>query len=195
MEHAWLTAGLGNTGKAYRRTRHNVGFMVVEDLAGRWDVLWAEQAKFKSRLAMARQSVRRVFLCQPLTYMNTSGSAVESATRFYRIPAEQVMVVVDDADLPFGEIRMRPGGGTGGHHGLESVQSCLGTQAFARLRIGIGRGEEQHREITDYVLAPFGREELGLLKKVLERAADQLECWLEEGLQQAMNRYNGLIEH
>ena len=133
-----------------------------------------------------------VLLAEPQTFMNLSGESVGALMRFYQLPLERIMVVVDDADLPLGEIRLRPGGGTGGHHGLESVMQHLGSREYARLRIGIGRKDEL-RQITGHVLGKFGAAESALLEKVLERAAGQLECWLDAGIQKAMSQFNGAI--
>jgi len=112
--------------------------------------------------------------------------------RFYQLPPERMLIVVDDADLPLGEIRLRPGGGTGGHHGLESVMQHVGSRDYPRLRIGIGR-QDVLRQITGHVLGKFGAAELALLKQVLDRAASQLECWLDAGIQKAMSQFNGVI--
>jgi PTH1 family peptidyl-tRNA hydrolase len=132
-------------------------------------------------------------LAEPQTFMNLSGEAVGALVKFYQLPLEKILVVVDDADLPLGEIRLRPGGGTGGHHGLESVTQHLGSKDFARLRIGIGRKNEA-REITGHVLGKFGADESALLEKVLERAANQMAYWLDAGLQKAMNQFNGVVD-
>jgi PTH1 family peptidyl-tRNA hydrolase len=113
---------------------------------------------------------------------------------FHKVALERLLVVVDDADLPFGEIRMRSRGSSGGHHGLESIEQHLGSRAFFRQRIGIGREESGAREITDYVLSPFRSDEVDLLEKVLQKACDQIECWLSAGPEQAMNRFNGVIK-
>ena len=126
--------------------------------------------------------------------MNASGEAVQALAAFYRVPPEKSLVVVDDADLPLGEIRLRPRGSSGGHHGLDSIEQHLGTRDFPRLRVGIGREESGAREITDYVLSQFGAAEHDLLEQILTRACDQVECWLHEGILQAMNRFNGKIE-
>ena len=125
--------------------------------------------------------------------MNASGEAVAGIAAFYQVAPAQVLVVVDDADLPFGEIRMRPSGSSGGHHGLESVEQHLGTREYPRLRIGIGREPGSAREITDYVLSGFKAEDREMLEKVLTRASDQVECWLKDGIQAAMNRYTGRV--
>jgi PTH1 family peptidyl-tRNA hydrolase len=125
--------------------------------------------------------------------MNLSGESVGALAQFYQVPLEKILVVVDDADLPLGEIRLRPAGGSGGHHGLESVAQHLGAKNYARLRIGIGRKDEA-RQITGHVLGVFSAAENVLLEKVLERAAGQLECWLSAGLQKAMSQFNGVVD-
>ena len=139
MENLFLVAGLGNPGMEYARTRHNAGFLLVERLAQDWGANWTAEKKFSSRLAKAERSGRKFVLCQPQTFMNASGAALKSLADYFRLPPEKILVVVDDADLPFGEIRLRGSGSSGGHHGLESVEEHLGTRDFPRLRIGIGR--------------------------------------------------------
>ena len=193
MDDWFLIAGLGNPGREYARTRHNVGFMAVEKLAERWRASWADESKFQARVARADCDGRKLLLCQPQTYMNSSGEAVGAVSGFYRVERQNLLVVVDDADLPFGAIRLRPEGSSGGHHGLESIQQHLGTTDFPRLRIGIGRNDPADRQITGYVLAQFRGEELELLGKVLTRAVEQIECWLAEGILSAMNRFNGSV--
>jgi len=194
MESWYLIVGLGNPGAEYAKTRHNAGFSLVELLAARWKVNWRNERKFKARVARTERSGKRVLLCQPQTFMNASGEAVKAMMRFYQLrPESELLVAVDDADLPLGEVRLRAEGGSGGHRGLESVEQHLGTQAFARLRLGIGR-KASAREITDYVLDRFEKAEAVLMEKVLDRAADQAECWLDDGIEMAMNRFNGNIE-
>ena len=192
MEPMHLIVGLGNPGAEYAKTRHNAGFLLVEKLAEQWRSGWTNERKFAARVAKAERHGQKVLLAEPQTFMNLSGEAVGALVKFYQLPLEKILVVVDDADLPLGEIRLRPGGGTGGHHGLESLTQHLGSKAFARLRIGIGRKNEA-REITGHVLGRFSADEAALLAKVLERAAGQLECWLDVGLQKAMNQFNGAI--
>jgi len=186
-----LIVGLGNPGRQYARTRHNAGFMVLDRLAERWRVSFASKKKFSARVALLDRDGSRLLLCQPETFMNASGEAVKAISAFYRVAPESILTVVDDADLPLGEIRLRPRGSSGGHHGLESIEQHLGTREFPRLRVGIGRHESGAREITDYVLSQFGPDEAELLEKVLTRACDQIECWLSDGILQAMNRFNG----
>lgn len=193
MENLYLIAGLGNPGGEYARTRHNAGFMLVDRLGARWRAEWVLEPKFVSRLARAEQAGRRLLLCQPQTYMNQSGEAVGKVMDYFRVPRSRLLVAVDDADLPLGEIRLRPQGTSGGHHGLESIEHRLGGRDYARLRIGIGRTRDGQREITGYVLGRFRPEEAALLERVLERAAAQAECWLHEGIGKAMSQFNGAV--
>jgi len=192
MEQLRLIVGLGNPGAKYARTRHNAGFQVVECLATRWRVAWTVEAKFQSRVARADRGQSRVLLVEPQTFMNASGEAVVAVVRFYQAATQNLLVIVDDADLPMGEIRLRSGGGSGGHHGLESLEQHLGTHAFARLRIGIGR-QADAREITGHVLGRFSAAESETMDKVLQTAVEQVECWLDAGIQQAMNDFNGVV--
>jgi PTH1 family peptidyl-tRNA hydrolase len=193
MENLRLIVGLGNPGAEYAQTRHNAGFTLVEKLAARWKADWTNERKFKARIARAEHKGVRVLLCRPQTFMNLSGEAVGTVKNFYQLPLTGLLVAVDDADLPLGEIRLRAGGGSGGHHGLESIGQHLVTDDFARLRIGIGRADGT-REITDYVLGRFDAGDAVLMEKVLVRAADQAECWLEAGIEKAMNQFNGSVE-
>jgi PTH1 family peptidyl-tRNA hydrolase len=192
MEPLHLIVGLGNPGAEYAKTRHNAGFLLVERLASQWHVGWLNERKFTARVAKAERHGKTVLLAEPQTFMNQSGEAVGALVKFYQLPLANILVVVDDADLALGEIRLRPGGGSGGHHGLDSVTQHLGAKAYARLRIGIGRKPEV-REISGYVLGKFSDGEHALLEKVLARSGDQLECWLDAGLAKAMNQFNGAI--
>ena len=194
MENRYLIVGLGNPGAEYAGTRHNAGFMVVERLAGRWRAKWALDDKFMSRLAKVEREGRRLMLGRPQTYMNQSGEAVGKLTKYFRIPLERLLAVVDDADLPLGEIRLRRQGSSGGHRGLKSIEQQLGSREYARLRVGIGRAPGAAREITDHVLGRFTAEESALLKKVLDRAADQIECWIKDGIAKAMSQFNGAAQ-
>jgi PTH1 family peptidyl-tRNA hydrolase len=135
-----------------------------------------------------------VLLVQPQTFRNLSGEAVGALCGFYRVPPAQVLVVVDDADLPLGEIRLRPGGGSGGHHGLESVEQHLATREYPRLRIGIGRRDQTVREITGHVLGKFGADEREPFAQVLAQAGEQIGCWLGAGIQKAMSQFNGPVK-
>ena len=177
MENLYLIVGLGNPGADYARTRHNAGFLVVDRLAERWRAGWTYEKKFSTRLASVQRSDRRVLLCEPQTYMNSSGEAVGAVVAYYQA---------------LGELRLRPGGSSGGHHGLESIEQHLGTRDYARLRIGIGR-QSGAREITGYVLGRFSSTEATLADKVLTVASDQAEVWLEAGIQKAMSQFNGVV--
>ncbi|MHC1765970.1 MAG: aminoacyl-tRNA hydrolase [Verrucomicrobiia bacterium] len=188
-----LIVGLGNPGREYAETRHNAGFMAVEQFAERRQVAWGRQSKFRARLARGAFDGRPFVLCEPETFMNLSGVAVQALVAFYKAPVDQTLIVVDDADLPLGSLRMRTEGSSGGHHGLESIEQHLGTRTYPRLRVGIGRNIEGPREITDYVLARFDRSEMALLRLSLERACDQMECWMKEGAAKAMSEFNGLV--
>jgi PTH1 family peptidyl-tRNA hydrolase len=193
MENLYLIVGLGNPGTQYQRTRHNVGFVVADTLAGRWKARWSLEKRFNARVARAEHEGRRVMLCEPQTFMNASGEAVQAVVAFYDVLPERVLVVVDDADLPLGSLRLRPGGSPGGHHGLESIEQHLGTREYPRLRVGIGR-QDGAREITGHVLSRFSSTESKLADKVLTVAANQAEAWVVAGIQKAMNQFNGVIE-
>ena len=192
MEPLHLIVGLGNPGAAYAQTRHNAGFLLVEKLAAQWRSGWTKERKFQARMSRAERGGRTVLLAEPQTFMNLSGESVAALMQFYQLSLERLLLVVDDADLPLGEIRLRPGGGAGGHHGLESVTQHVSSREYARLRIGIGRSGES-RQITSYVLGKFSPGESALLDKVLERAAGQVECWLDAGIQKAMSQFNGVV--
>ena len=192
MENAFLIVGLGNPGAEYGNTRHNAGFLLVEKLAARWKCEWASEKKFRARVAKGAFNGKRLFLCEPQTFMNLSGETVGAAMDFYRLPLAQLIVVSDDADLPLGTVRLRPGGSSGGHHGLESIERHVASRDFARLKIGIGR-KDGLREITNYVLGRFDTAEKDLLEKVLDRAAAQVEAWLDGGIEKAM-QLNGNVE-
>jgi len=185
-----LIVGLGNPGDEYRNTRHNAGAMVVDRFADHRCAGWRTERKFFAELATGECGGRKVICIKPLTYMNLSGEAVVAVSRYHRIPPEQVMVVADDADLPLGAVRMRPSGGFGGHHGLQSVIQHLGTQEFPRQRIGVARPVQSVRDIASHVLGSFSADEAVLLGEVMIRAERQIQCWLEEGLGKAMSLFN-----
>jgi PTH1 family peptidyl-tRNA hydrolase len=188
----FLIVGLGNPGREFANTRHNAGFLLVEKIASDWKADWISEKKFNSQLARVERAGRKFVLCEPQTFMNASGEAVRKVSDFFRFSPEKILIVVDDADLPFGEIRLRGSGSSGGHHGLESIEKHLGTREFARLRIGIGR-KNNLREITNHVLGHFGKDEMELLEKVLAQGAQQVESWACEGIAKAMSQFNGAI--
>ncbi len=189
MDEWTLIAGLGNPGDRYVKTRHNAGFMVVDQFASGAGVGWSREKRFSAQVA--RLDGRRLVLCKPLTYMNLSGQSVKPLMSFYRIPISRILIVLDDADLAVGGVRMRHKGSSGGHHGLESVSQHLGSTEFARQKIGIGRDDPDRREIVDHVLGDFSADESVVMQKVFERACSQINCWLEHGIEKAMNQYNG----
>lgn len=187
----FLIVGLGNPGREYERTRHNAGFMLVDRLAEDWRAGWNAEKKFKAEVAKASPAGKRVILVKPQTFMNLSGEAVGPLQKFYRVPPANVLVAVDDANLPLGTVRLRPDGSPGGHHGLESVEQRLGTRVWPRLKLGIGRQAPEQREISGHVLGRFSADEMTVFERVLERAGQQTACWLQDGAEKAMNRFNG----
>ena len=188
MLERFLIIGLGNPGIRYRRTRHNTGFMVIERLGKDND---ARFIKKKGLCEQAETTIagRRVILAKPLTYMNNSGGAVAGLVQWYKIPLERLLIVVDDIDMPFGRLRLRPGGGSGGHKGLASIIEYLGTEKFARLRTGIGN-EEIKRDVVKSVLSPFQSEERQKLEAIIAKARDAVICFIREGIDKAMTLYN-----
>jgi PTH1 family peptidyl-tRNA hydrolase len=182
-----LVAGLGNPGREHERDRHNVGWMVVEELARRHGASF--RSKFNGRVAETRLGEAKVALLAPETYMNESGRSISAATRFFEVRPEDLLVVHDDVDLEPGRLQVRLGGGLAGHNGLRSIAQALGTQEFLRLRIGVGRpGRGDPRDVADYVLSPFEPHEdvVGLVS----RAADAVECLVVHGLDEAQRRFN-----
>lgn len=193
MDDIYLIAGLGNPGKDYEKTRHNAGFLVLEEWVRQRKANWTDEGRFQARVARWRDGSKTLIACEPQTYMNASGESVGPLLRFYRVPLKNLMVIVDDADLPLGQIRMRSTGSSGGHHGLESVESHVGSREYARLRVGIGRVEQARRDIAGHVLGRFSSEEEPFFRRVAERCRVQLECWLTDGIAKAMSQFNGAV--
>jgi PTH1 family peptidyl-tRNA hydrolase len=182
-----LVAGLGNPGREYERTRHNAGWLVVDELAHRHGGSF--RSKFSGRLAEVRLDGSRLALLEPETYMNESGRSIAAATRFFKVDAGGILVVHDDVDLEEGRLQARLGGGLAGHNGLRSIGQSLGSQEFLRLRIGVGRpGRGDRRSVADYVLSPFGDETD--VDALVARAADAVETIVREGLDEAQRRFN-----
>ena len=194
-----LIVGLGNPGGQYEDTRHNIGYMVVDKLAreiGRDTLAWQQDTKRQALVA----KVGDVVLIKPVTFMNHSGIAVFQVANLYKINPEDVWVIHDDIDLPLGKIRIRKGGGTAGHNGVESILKHLGTDVFLRIRLGVGRGREdikkgtdqnlRHRAVIDFVLSRFKQSEAGSLRKLIKYGVEAVRIALTDGLDKAINRFN-----
>jgi PTH1 family peptidyl-tRNA hydrolase len=188
-----LVVGLGNPGTEYRDTRHNVGFMVVDALVDRWRVADEWREKFEALQIKTVRGDESVIIAKPLTFMNLSGQAVQALAGFYKIEPADVFVVTDDVALPLGRLRARREGGAGGHNGLKSIIQSLATQAFPRMRVGVGRGDGQ-RDLADHVLGRFGADERDTVSAAVLRAADATEMWLSEGIGRVMNAFNAATE-
>lgn len=183
-----LIVGLGNPGAAYRHTRHNVGFEVLDRLASRLDLEFSRE-KFGGQIAGARVEGEKVLLLKPLTYMNLSGESVAQAARFHADSPADILVVYDEVDLPVGALRLRKQGSAGTHNGMKSVVEGLGTDEVPRLRVGVG-AELTRGERIAHVLGKFKPEERDVIEQAIERAVDACVCFLKEGLDAAMNRFN-----
>lgn len=183
-----LVVGLGNPGRKYAGTRHNVGFEVLDLLTERHRLEW-EAGPVEALVAKWRSSERVVLLAKPLTFMNLSGQAVGDLLRFYKIDFGDLFVLVDDVNLELGRLRARPEGSAGGHNGLKSLIGLLGTDQFARLRVGVGRGDAR-RDLAGHVLAKFDPEERAIVVDTVGRAADATELFIAEGIAPVMNRFN-----
>jgi peptidyl-tRNA hydrolase, PTH1 family len=186
-----LICGLGNPGREHERHRHNVGFMVAEQVAARARADLSQE-KFDARIGQGALGGERLLFVLPQTYMNLSGTAVGSAARFYKVAVEDVLVVHDELDLPFGRLQLKNGGGAGGHNGLKSILEHYGQDGFARLRFGIGKpeGPNAKERVSGYVLSGFSKAEEAELPPLLDRAAEMAVAWAQDGLLAAMNRYN-----
>lgn len=182
-----IIVGLGNPGKEYKETRHNIGFMVLEELASRYTVE-KQESRFDAIIGHVRIGTEKVLLVKPLTYMNLSGKAVQPIMHWYKLELEDLMVVYDDMDLPMGSLRIRASGGSGGHNGIASISERLASKDFARSRIGIGRPEVG--EAVGWVLGKFSGDEKEQMQIVVKNAADALEKWAKMGITEAMNAYN-----
>ena len=185
----WLVVGLGNPGDKYENTRHNVGFLTVDELAERARVP-VQRLKHRALTSTVELGGARVLLMKPVTYMNLSGEAVGEAARFYKIPPERVLVISDDVSLPIGKLRIRKGGSAGGHNGLKSIIQHLGTDQFPRVRVGVGQKPHPDYDLADWVLGKFQGENKKVMDEAVKRAADAVECILKEGADRAMNRFN-----
>lgn len=183
-----IIVGLGNPGRRYRDTRHNVGFVTIDEVVRRRACKFET---FSSASMVAKLSIEgeRVLFVKPLTFMNLSGQSVGEVMRYYRVDPSNLLIVADDVNLPLGRVRVREHGGAGGHNGLLSIIELLDTEEFPRLRVGVGRGAED-RDLADYVLARFESDEQVAVKSAVDRAADAVELFVLEGIERAMNEFN-----
>lgn len=189
MLEKYLIAGLGNPGREYASNRHNVGFQVVDQLAAGHGLAF-RKLQSKAFVTSGKIGGRSVILAKPQSYMNLSGGPVASLVKFYKVTLDHLLVIADDIDLPVGTIRMRPSGGSGGQNGMKSIIERLGSEAFPRLRIGIGRPPGR-MEPAAYVLQDFDRDQLPILEAAYSHAAEAIEIWLVDGIELAMSRFNG----
>ncbi len=191
-QQTYLIVGLGNPGRDYQRNRHNIGFMLADELAERLGTKF-RRMKHKALLTSARYKGDKIILAKPQTYMNNSGQAVSTLVRYYKIPLTNLLVAYDDVDLPFETIRLRPSGGSAGQKGMKSIIRQLGSQDFPRLRLGIGRPPGR-MSTPDYVLQDFSQQESDVLPFVLDRTADAALTFISEGIEAAMTKYNQTAE-
>jgi len=186
-----LIVGLGNPGREYRQSRHNVGFMAVDQLAAKLDIRMS-RVQSRAIVGMGNHRDRKVILAKPQTFMNDSGKAVSSLMHYYKLPIDNLMVIHDDIDLPFGVLRIRPAGGSAGQKGVASIIERIGTQDYSRMRIGVGRPPGR-KAAANYVLEDFSDDEQETLRAVFDQAVEAVLVFLDSGIDQAMNRFNGPV--
>ena len=187
---SWLLVCLGNPGEKYENTRHNVGYMVADEIGERCRSP-IQKLRFKALTDVVTISGQKALVMKPVTYMNLSGEAVRPAADFYKIPPDHVLVISDDTALAVGRLRIRRGGSAGGHNGLKSIIQHLGTDQFPRIRVGVGEKPHPDYDLADWVLGRFVGEDKKTMDAAVKRAADAVECLLAEGPDRAMNRFNG----
>lgn len=186
----WLVVGLGNPGPKYEWTRHNMGFLVIDELAER-EKIPVQKLKYRALTNTALIGGRSVLLMKPTTYMNLSGESVGEAARFYKIPPERVLVISDDVALPQGKLRIRRSGSAGGHNGLKNIISHLGSDQFPRIKVGVGGKPHPDHDMADWVLGKFTGQDRKVMEEAISRAADAVTLFLEQGPDQAMAKFNG----
>ena len=186
---SWVLVCLGNPGDQYENTRHNVGFMVADELAERAR-LPIQKLKFKALTNTLTIGGEKVLVMKPVTYMNLSGEAAGEAARFFKIPPERVLVISDDVSLPLGKLRIRANGSAGGHNGLKNIIQHLGTDAFPRIKVGVGAPAHPEHEMVDWVIGNFTPAEKKVVSEAVGRAADAVECLIEKGVSEAQNKFN-----
>ena len=186
---SWLLVGLGNPGAKYASTRHNMGFLALDGLADREGFRF-NKLRFRAWTAQWKVGDQQVLVMKPQTYMNLSGESVGEAARFYKIPADHVLVISDDVSLPAGKLRIRAGGSAGGHNGLKNIIQHLGTDGFPRIKVGVGMPEHPDHEMIDWVIGKPTGQEAKVLREALDRAAEAALYLVDNGVEKAMNRYN-----
>ena len=186
----WLIVGLGNPGKEYERTRHNAGFRALDVLADKL-ICKIDKGKFQGLYGQTTYLGRKIFLLKPLTYMNLSGRSVLQLSSYFNIPPQRIIVLFDDISLPPGRLRIRPDGSAGGHNGIKSIISEVGSQDFPRVKIGVGGKAHPEQDLADHVLSAFSSTEEKALVSALDRAADAALCIIDRGVAESANRYNG----
>lgn len=189
-QDAWLIVGLGNPGKEYAQTRHNCGWMAIDRIAEKLSCK-IDKGKFQGLYGQTTFNGNKVFLLKPQTYMNASGQSVLQMSAYYQIPPERILVLFDDISLEPGRLRIRPDGSAGGHNGIKSIIASIGSEAFPRVKIGVGAKPHKDADLADWVLSGFSESERKNLQFALENAADAALCIIEKGLYEAANRYNG----
>lgn len=186
---SWIIVGLGNPGSKYQNTRHNIGFITADYIADEKRVK-LNKIKFKASYNILTIGGEKCLLMKPNTYMNLSGEAVKEAATFYKVPADHIIVIFDDCSLPCGKLRIRQNGSAGGHNGIKSIISHLGTDAFPRIKIGVGEKPHPDYDMADWVLSSFSEQDKKLLKPAVENAAKALEVFISDGPDRAMNKFN-----
>lgn len=185
----WLLVCLGNYGKQYENTRHNIGFMAAERLIEKRD-LKCNRLRFRALTELIELGGAKVLLMMPQTYMNLSGEAAGEAARFYKIPSDHVLVIYDDVSLPLGKLRIRANGSAGGHNGIKNIIAHLGTDVFPRIKVGVGAPEHPDYDMVDWVIGNFSAQEKKVINAALDRALDAAECIIARGVTEAQNRFN-----
>lgn len=186
---SWLLVCLGNPGKQYENTRHNIGFLAADALEKRCGVK-INKLRYRALSGEVRLAGQRVLVIKPQTYMNLSGEAVKLAGGFYKIPPDHVLVISDDVSLPLGKLRIRAGGSAGGHNGLKNIIAHLGTDQFPRIKVGVGAPAHPEHEMVDWVIGKFTPQERKTVDEAIEKVLDAVECIVEKGVGEAQNRYN-----
>ena len=186
---SWLVVCLGNPGKQYENTRHNIGFLTADELERREGVK-VNKLRYRALTGEMKLGGQRVLVMKPQTYMNLSGEAVKLAGAFYKIPPDHVIVISDDVSLPLGKLRIRANGSAGGHNGLKNIIAHLGTDAFPRIKVGVGAPEHPEHEMVDWVIGNFTPAEKKVVAEAVARAADAIVCLIEKGVSEAQNRFN-----